>query len=1192
MQVHFEGCRFSIRFSAGNIFLPQAAWLFIFILFSIPAFAQKNFSNLRFKILKAEESWQPLDSLSVIPGSLKISASRDSSLLSAADFELHNNQIKFSKQACLRDSFYRAAFRVFPFDFSAPVARLDTAQRRQAYEGIVFDYNFTGNENRLPDFGKLQYNGNFSRGLSFGNSQNLVLNSALNLQMTGRLTDDVEIQAAITDSSIPLQPEGNTAQLQEFDKVFIQLKRKKSTLIAGDYELARPQSYFMNYFKKLQGATFSNQTDFFKNEKTAGGTLSTRASVAIARGKFARNILAVQEGNQGPYRLRGAEGERFIILLAGTERVFLNGKLLQRGLEADYVIDYNAASITFTPAHLINKDSRIVVEFDYTDQSYLRSLYAADLDYKVEKARVYFSFYSDQDSKNSTLDGELSDADKMALNRAGDNPLESVVSSIRREEEFNALRINYRIVDTVICGQPDTILVFSTDADGALYSARFTEVGEGNGNYTPDETQAANGRVFKWVEPVNCQPQGSFEPVIQLIAPKKQQLMTAGSELNFSKNSSLRAELALSNFDLNRFSALDESDNVGWAGNLLYRHKFQLGDSTGWVLHTEGQYEFVQQHFKALAPYRPQEFVRDWNLSNTQNGQLGNNDLPAAAEQLGQAGFTFEKANWGSWQYRFSGFWRDSIYTGTRHFSRLALSRNGFDAWLENDFLQSNSTFESTRFFRPKFSFEKSFSKNWKAGLYGEREQNRRQANLTDTLSLSSFYYDFFKIFIQKEENQKWSMGAAASRRWDYFPKENTFKANTLADDIELTGAWQQSKTSRLDWNVSYRQLKILDPTLTTQKAGETYLGRLTYDLAAWKGALRSNTSYEIGSGQEPKIEYNYLRVNDGEGVYQWNDYNDDDIPQQNEFEPAVFQDSANFVRVTLLTDEFIRSNNVQFNQSLQLEPRAVWFTKTGFKKMASRFSTLSNLQIQRRVRVAEGVSAWNPFQLSIADSALVALNSSIRNTIFFNRGDAKYDLQINLNENQNRVVVTTGFESRQLSEQDVQARWNLSRSWSLKTKAGRFTRKQDSENFETRDFEIQGWSVEPALTWLQSTSFRATLSFERKDAKNLLPANEQARSDNFAVETTWNFSNKSGDKPSSLRLRATLANVDFEGLSNSPAGFAMLEGLRDGRNFLWNLVFERQVAKNIRLSFNYEGRKTGETRIVHIGRAQVAAVF
>src|SRR5690606_34328620 len=121
--------------------------------------------------------------------------------------------------------------------------------------------------------------------------------------------------------------------------------------------------------------------------------------------KFARNILAVQEGNQGPYRLRGAEGERFIILLAGTERVFLNGKLLQRGLEADYVIDYNAASITFTPAHLINKDSRIVVEFDYTDQSYLRSLYAADLDYKVEKARVYFSFYSDQDSKNSTLDG-------------------------------------------------------------------------------------------------------------------------------------------------------------------------------------------------------------------------------------------------------------------------------------------------------------------------------------------------------------------------------------------------------------------------------------------------------------------------------------------------------------------------------------------------------------------------------------------------------------------------------------------------------------------------------------------------------------------------------------------------------------------------------------------------------------------
>ena len=76
------------------------------------------------------------------------------------------------------------------------------------------------------------------------------------------------------------------------------------------------------------------------------------------------------------------------------------------------------------------------------------------------------------------------------------------------------------------------------------------------------------------------------------------------------------------------------------------------------------------------------------------------------------------------------------------------------------------------------------------------------------------------------------------------------------------------------------------------------------------------------------------------------------------------------------------------------------------------------------------------------------------------------------------------------------------------------------------------------------------------------------------------------------MRLGLTLADVDFDGVANTPAGFVLLQGLRDGRNFLWNLNLDRQLVNNMRLSINYEGRKTGASRIVHIGRVQVAAVF
>src|SRR5690606_8623036 len=79
-----------------------------------------------------------------------------------------------------------------------------------------------------------------------------------------------------------------------------------------------------------------------------------------------------------PYRLAGTSGETFIIVLAGTENVFLDGRPLSRGEENDYVIDYGLGEITFTNRHFINSKSRITVDFQYISQQYTRSLVAAE----------------------------------------------------------------------------------------------------------------------------------------------------------------------------------------------------------------------------------------------------------------------------------------------------------------------------------------------------------------------------------------------------------------------------------------------------------------------------------------------------------------------------------------------------------------------------------------------------------------------------------------------------------------------------------------------------------------------------------------------------------------------------------------------------------------------------------------------
>lgn len=1221
--------------------------LFFFILCKT-GFAQKEFSNLRLKKMEVILDWQPLDSLTVLPETVKIFNSKNEQL-SSFNFQLFNNKIKFAGVPEKDTLFVR--YRVLPFDLASKTYRIDTSILNKKEDGILLTYDPFEKENALPDFGKLNYNGTFSRGVSFGNSQNLVLNSALNLQMAGRLTNDIEILAAVTDNSIPLQPEGNTAQLQEFDRVFIQLKRKKSTLIAGDYELKPANRYFVNYFKKLQGATFSNTTAVAEKS-----SLKTKASVAIARGKFARNILTVVEGNQGPYRLRGNENERFIIALAGTEKVYLNGEVLQRGLEADYVIDYNSASITFTYRRLVNKDSRIVVEFEYTDQSYLRSLSTVDLDYESKKADFFFTFYNDQDSKNSTADGDLSDIEKAILAQAGDGITgagSTFSSGIFSEEEFNILRVNYTLTDTVICGQPDSILRYATTDSGEIYTSRFTLVGQGNGDYILDPDQAANGRVYRWVPPIDCLPQGNYQPILILTAPRQQQVFSGGTKIKFSKKTSLRMEGSLSNFDLNRFSGIDDADNQGLAGFAELKHVFHFGRKSStsekeeildlknaaqkqkqqrlWQknlsLETRATYEIRDKNFNFLNRYRPQEFTRDWNLAQTLNGQLGDANLEKSAEQWTQANLILKKKDFGSLEYGFGSFVRENNYDGQRHFSKLSLSRNGYEGRIEGSFLNSETALEQTTFLRPKIYFEKQFLKKeiseppappkqenpaesgldtiqkkvikkektgiWSLGFAAEREDNRRLNILEDSLSPTSYNYDFLKTFVKYEGNPNFSTSVGLSRRLDYLPSGKTFERTTIADDLEWAGNWRQTQKSNLNWSLNYRKLTVENPNQTTQESGETYLGRLGYNWSIWKGAVRSTTNYQIGSGQEPKVEFNYLRVNDGEGVYQWNDYNSDEIPQQNEFETAVFQDSANFVRVSILTDDFIRTNNTRFDQNLQIEPKAIWRKAKGFKKFISRFSEQSTWQIARRVRNVPGVSQWNPFEFAIPDTALTAVNSSMRNTLFFNRGSRKFDLQFGLNQLQNRVVITTGFEARAVDEQFFQGRWNISRKWTFKTKIRQAVQSNDSENFETRNYQIETLEGEPSVIWQPNSDFRTTLKYRRKTAENILAAEpENLRSDDFTLEAVYNFSDKKKKHPTAIRLSTTLAEVAFWGAANSPAGFVMLEGLRDGQNFLWNLSFDRQLFNNMRLSLNYEGRKTGEARTVHLGRAQVSAIF
>jgi len=163
-----------------------------------------------------------------------------------------------------------------------------------------------------------------------------------------------------------------------------------------------------------------------------------------------------------------------------------------------------------------------------------------------------------------------------------------------------------------------------------------------------------------------------------------------------------------------------------------------------------------------------------------------------------------------------------------------------------------------------------------------------------------------------------------------------SFLKSTTAEEVSLIGAWQYQRAGQLKWNFTYRNLTINNNELTDQEGRDTYLGRLDYNVQLWKGAIRLHSNYEIGAGQEAKNEFQFVRVNTGEGTFVWNpteefDLNGDSIPQLNEFVIAPFRDQANFIRINTFTNEFIRTNNVLLNQSLHISPRAIWHNKTNY---------------------------------------------------------------------------------------------------------------------------------------------------------------------------------------------------------------------------------------------------------------------
>ena len=153
----------------------------------------------------------------------------------------------------------------------------------------------------------------------------------------------------------------------------------------GDVDVGMIGARMHRINRRIQGV-YAEQS--FNTKK--GGKSRITSLASQTRGVYTSEQITPVEGVQGPYRLQGASNNSFTIILAGTEKVYLNGELLSRGTDQDYIIDYSLGEINFSPQQLIRNESRIFVEYEYVENGFNRSLLASEVEYISPDKRFSF----------------------------------------------------------------------------------------------------------------------------------------------------------------------------------------------------------------------------------------------------------------------------------------------------------------------------------------------------------------------------------------------------------------------------------------------------------------------------------------------------------------------------------------------------------------------------------------------------------------------------------------------------------------------------------------------------------------------------------------------------------------------------------------------------------------------------------
>lgn len=1145
---------------------PFYFFTIIIFLFHLQPLYSQPFNKINIDTIKVTSLAFPiLSSEFVIDSILSIQLIYDSSKKIDYEFNRSNQNIKILNQEILNQTilikYKPTSIKRQKYQKNIPVIIKDTTEKPVRTIIQKTQYRDIGRE----IFGnRIQRSGSIVRGFSVGSNKDFTLNSGLRLQLAGQLSDEVEIVAVLSDQNSPIQPEGNTRTLQEIDNVFIELKHKNFQSTFGDYFYNYRSGTFGSIDRKLQGLKSTILLDP-KNHSTV--------AYATARGKFKSQQFNGIDGVQGPYRLTGENNERDIIVIAGTEKVYINGEEKIRGENFDYTIDYSTGEIFFTPRVIITNASRIKVDFEYSDRKYERNFFGTSANSSVFDNRIYVgaSYFREGDNPSLPIDVSLSEEDKRILSQSGNDRYAASKSGIKfvGVDSSGKPAGVYQLKDTLINNERIYFYEFNPGGDSSFYNVSFSFVGEGKGDYV----RIGLGR-FKFVG----KNRGNYSPIIFLPMPELKQVASFHSKLLFTRKLFLEGEFSFSSLDRNRFSSIDDDKNKGKA------YSVKVGvDSSEINLFTRkiGNFSINFYSRKVEASFFPMqrifdvEYERNWNLDFVSQ---------PTDEILNEINLNFFRKNLNS-SFSFGNMRRGNFFEANKF---MTTTEAEIIPDLKTSYLFSNlnskSVSSKSNYNKQTLALSRAI-KSLNLFLRLEYENKIDKNSLTDSTLGSSFrFYDFVSGIVTDVFHYI-QLNSSFNFRQDYFPLSGQLirESNSYIYQFGLKTKNLSNVNSSLD--LSYREKKYSKNffefgRINNNSLAIKYLGRGVF----FNRFLQLDLYYEAASQRSAKLERIFLRVQKGSGNYIYKgDLNNNGIADEFEFEPTRFD--GDYILTTYPTDELFPVTDLKASTRIK-------FIFNNLKYSSEIFRLLKPINTETYLRIEE-----NSLDSKVSNVYLIRLKT-FRNPSTTLRGNYLIQQDINLFENDPdfnilfRIIERKGFSKYSITDelkfqQDklIRVRYKPLKEFANQTDLSFGKNFLTSSSYTLRNFQIKSMNIATKFFYYPFKNVEAGFKLEFGNALDNL--NQTKLNNNTQqISLTIMYAQKGkiyfDAERTELLINKTETYLPFE----------LTKGYLPGKNFIWNFSLDYQITDYLQSRASYNGRKHPNQKIIHTASAEVRAYF